>query len=74
MSKYTWGDSAKVIDTAPPEHRPGSTVCIVGVYEGDTRRGEFYERFPEGAVYTVEFEDGVSTSVHESELEPDSEP
>jgi len=68
VAKYTWDDRLKIVDHASPEHRPGATVWIVGVYEGPSRRGSFYDQFPPGTVYTVEFEDGLSTSVHESEL------
>jgi hypothetical protein len=42
---------------------------IVGVFEGEGRRGTYFERFPPGSVYSVEFEDGASAEVHEDDLE-----
>lgn len=41
---------------------------VVGVFE--KREGAYFDRFPPGTVYTVEFEDGSSTEVHECDLEP----
>jgi hypothetical protein len=68
--KYTYDDAVKVRASADPELRPGATAWVVGVFE--TRPGPFFDRFPEGVVYTVEFEDGSSTEVHEQDLEPRS--
>ncbi len=30
--------------------------------------GSYFERFPEGVIYTIEFEDGQAVDVHESLL------
>jgi hypothetical protein len=66
MPKFTWGDSVRILENAPGDLRPGSVAAVVGVEED--RQGSYYEKFPEGVVYTVEFEDGSSVDVHESYL------
>jgi hypothetical protein len=68
MPIFNYDDIVKAVNTAPINARPGSKAWIVGVFE--TRRGEFLKSFPEGVVYTIEFEDGSSTEVAESDLEP----
>lgn len=68
MAKYTWNDIVQIRDGATvdaPRYRERS--WIVGVFEDD--RGEGFEEYPPGVVYTVEFEDGSSINVHELDLE-----
>lgn len=48
--------------------RPGATVYVVGVHEGAGRSGSYFDRFPDGVVYTIEYEGGVSIEVHEKDL------
>ena len=67
MPKFNYDDIVTANRTAPLSSRPGSKAWVVGVFE--TRRGEFLRSFPEGVVYVVEFEDGASTEVTESQLE-----
>lgn len=67
MSKFTYDDIVRVRDSASSELRPGHKAWIVGVFE--ERPGKWFDRFPDGVVYTVEFEDGVSIEIHESNLE-----
>ena len=73
MATHTWGDAVKVRDGAAAELRPGSIVAVVGVHEGPNRFGSDFKSFPDGAVYTIEFEDGSSTEAHESDLEIECE-
>jgi len=40
---------------------------VVGVFEKSL--GAHFDKLPPGVVYTVEFEDGSATEVHEDELE-----
>ncbi len=68
MSQFTWGDQVKVRDDADQVLRPGAAVYIVGVHEGDGRSGAYFDRFPDGVIYTVEYEGGASAEVHESDL------
>jgi hypothetical protein len=66
MTKFTYNDIVEVLDSAPAALRPGSRAWIVGVSE--ERRGTYFDQFPPGVVYTIEFEDGSSIDVHESSL------
>jgi hypothetical protein len=68
VSKFTWGDTVKVVDNAPPTAKPGSIVSIVGVHDGASRSGEYFDRFPEGTVYSIEYDDGSSIEVPESAI------
>lgn len=67
MNKYTYDDVVKVLDTAPTELRPGMKAWVVGVFED--RPGKYFDIFPPGVVYTIEYEDGSSAEIHESNLE-----
>lgn len=66
--KYTYDDVVKVRTGAAAELHPGATAWVVSIFE--TRPGPYLDRFPEGIVYTVEFEDGSSVEEHEQDLEP----
>lgn len=68
MSKFFYDDVVKVVDSASAELRPGCKAWVVGIFETQDRQGNYFNKFPEGVVYTIEFEDGSSTEVHESNL------
>jgi hypothetical protein len=63
MPKFTYNDIVKVSGDAGPELRRGR-AWVVGIFE--QRPGHYFDRFPDGVVYTIEFEDGTSEEVHES--------
>lgn len=67
MTKFTYDDIVRVIATVPKRLRPGERAWVVGVFED--RPGKYFYAFPEGVVYSIEFEDGTSVDVHESDLE-----
>lgn len=67
MAKFTYDDIVKVLVDAPPEQRPGERAWVVGVFED--RPGKYFDAFPPGVVYSIEFEDGSSIEVNESLLE-----
>ena len=69
MTKLTYNDIVKVVENAAEDLRPGSRAWIVGVFEN--RPGSYFDKFPPGVVYTIEFEDGSSLEIHEVNLEPD---
>lgn len=46
---------------------PNGRACVVGVFE-DRPSGVYFDKFPLGVVYTVEFEDGSSGEIHEDNL------
>lgn len=65
---FNYDDVVKVRQGAIVDLRPGSKAWVVGVFQ--TRPGPFFDKFPHGTVYTIEFEDGSSLEVHENDLEP----
>lgn len=69
MGKFTWGDTVRVRADAPHMLRPGALASVYAVSEGESRRGEYFESFPPGTVYSVEFEDSSSVTLHEDHLE-----
>jgi hypothetical protein len=66
--KFNYDDIVRVKANARAELRPGERAWIVSVFE-QRPKGSYFDRFPEGVVYSIEFEDGSSTEVHEDELE-----
>lgn len=74
MALYTWNDTVRVIATALAKARPGELASVVNIHERETRQGAYFDQFPDGAVYTIEFEDGSSVEVHESQLARDAFP
>lgn len=68
MAKFTYNDIVRVKQNAEPGTRLGR-AWVVGIFED--RPGPYFNQFPDGIVYTIEFEDGTSAEVHESSLEAD---
>ena len=67
-NKYTWDDIVIAKPGAAEELRPGQRAWVVGMSSQEKRKGSYLEKFPEGWVYTIEFEDGSSTEAAESDL------
>ncbi len=67
MTKLTYDDIVRVVESAPENLHPGNKAWVVGVF--DDRPGNYFESFPEGIVYSIEFEDGTSAEIHELYLE-----
>lgn len=77
MSKFDYDDIVCVRPGAEEQLRPGQQAWVVGVTTADKRLGSYYEKFPEGTIYTIEFEDGTSVDAHEDDLvikKPKKEP
>jgi hypothetical protein len=68
MTKFDYNDTVIARPEAPQELRPGETASIVAISEHEKRKGKFLERFPEGTVYTIEFNDGSSVEAKEADL------
>ncbi|MCS0658816.1 hypothetical protein [Massilia terrae] len=68
MSKFTYNDIVRIRQDCEPTLQRGR-AWVVGVI--DEREGDYFNKFPPGVVYTIEFEDGSSTEVHEGSLEFD---
>lgn len=66
-NKFDYDDIVIVKKMAPSSLRPGSKAWVVGVFFD--RPGHYFDKFPEGTVYTIEFEDGESVEAHEGFLE-----
>lgn len=71
--KFTYNDIVTVKLNAPSASRPGARAWIVALH--DAADGGYFAQFPIGYVYTIEFEDGSSTEVHEMflKIEEDAE-
>ena len=67
---FDYDDVVRVRSGAPADLRPGKKAWVVGVFA--TRPGPYFDRFPQGVVYTIEFEDGSSMEIHEADLELDA--
>ena len=67
MTVFRYDQKVRVRREAPPEARPGSLAWVVGIIE--ERKGSYFDRFPPGIIYSIEFEDGCAADVHESNLE-----
>jgi hypothetical protein len=69
MTKFTWNDTVQIKQSAPAQYCRGEPASVVGISLKSDRRGAFLEAFPEGIVYTIEFEGGSSVEIHESFVE-----
>ena len=74
MSRFTFDDTVRVKGEAPHHFRPGERASVTMVFLPADRHGAYFEQFPPGIVYSVEFEDGNSVDVHEDWLEKDYQP
>ena len=68
-TKFDYNDIVLVGPNASPDLRPGARGWVVGIFE--KRPGPYFAKFPEGVVYSIEFEDGVSVEIHETDLVPE---
>lgn len=68
MSRFTYGDTVRIVMTAPERLRPGAIAWVIGVFE-KRPEGKYFDQFPTGEVYSIEYEDGEAVDVHESVLE-----
>ncbi len=69
MSKFTYDDIVVIRNSADPKLRPGQRAWVIAVFDTrESRPGTAFDAFPEGVVYSVEFEDGTAVNVHEHDL------
>ena len=69
MPKFTYDDIVRVPAASGSDAVPARKAWVVGIFETDKEPGSYWKKFPPGVAYTVEFEDGSATEVHESDLE-----
>ncbi len=68
MAKFTYNDIVRVRERA--SSRAGLRAWVIAVFaDRQARPGATLQAFPEGPVYTVEFEDGSTAEMHEGWLE-----
>lgn len=68
MCKYTYDDLVRVSRNADKKLRPGEIASVVAVFN-ERPLGGYFDQFPPGVIYSIEFEDGEATEIHESDLE-----
>lgn len=66
--KFNYGDIVLVSSGSAAEIRPGDRAWVVGVFE-QRPEGGYFDKFPLGVVYSIEFEDGSCAEVHEDNLQ-----
>lgn len=69
MSKFTFAEMVLIKNDAPNSLRRGQTASVTMVFLDQDRNGSYFDRFPPGVVYSIEYEDGESVDVHEDFLE-----
>jgi hypothetical protein len=67
--EFTYSDIVRVKDDASDPLRRGHKAWVVLVVRPQDRSGTYFDRFPPGVVYSVEYEDGVAEDAHEDSLE-----
>jgi hypothetical protein len=68
MPRFNYDDIVNVRSGASADLHPCKKAWVVAIF--DTRPGPYFDKFPDGVVYMVEFEDGSSLEIHENDLEP----
>jgi hypothetical protein len=71
-TKFTYNDIVRAKQASLPMLRSGEKAWVVGVVEAEKRKGSYFDQFPPGVIYTIEFEDGASIDAHEDDLESGS--
>ncbi|MFC4701493.1 hypothetical protein ACFO4O_15110 [Glaciecola siphonariae] len=67
MAKFNINDTVLVKESVETNAYVGQKGSIINVFE--TRpSGKYFEKFPAGVIYMIEFENGDALDVHESEL------
>jgi hypothetical protein len=70
LNEFTFDDTVRIKHDAPSPLRQGEQAWVIMVYLPQDRKGSYFDRFPPGVIYSIEYEDGESVEVHESFLEP----
>ncbi len=71
MPKFDYDNVVRVISNADQKYRPGAIAWVVGVFSKKPS-GSYFDSFPEGAVYSIEFEDGECVDIPENLLEAEN--
>jgi hypothetical protein len=69
--RYDYGQTVRIVASAPASLRPGAEVAVVGMTKLDYARELLGVRHPVGTVaYLIEYADGTSVEVPEQYIEP----
>jgi hypothetical protein len=68
MNKFTFDDTVLVKEDAPDPLRRGLKASVIMIFFPKDRIGSYFDQFPPGVVYSIEYEDGDSADIHESFL------
>jgi hypothetical protein len=68
MNKFNFDDTVWVRKDAPGPLRRGHRASVTMVFLPKDRDGSYFDQFPPGVVYSIEYEDGKSADVHENFL------
>ena len=68
MPKFDYDNVVRVVNYADQRYRPGAIAWVVGVF-AKKPVGSYFDNFPEGVVYSIEFEDGEYVDIPEMFLE-----
>ena len=66
-ARFDYNDRVRVRKATTDLSRLGALAWIVGVFI--ERNGPYFDRFPDGPVYTIEYEDESSHEVAEGDLQ-----
>jgi len=67
MPNFKYDDIVRVSGDSDIQPGPSRKAWVVGIFEKSL--GSHFDQFPPGVVYSVEFENGSATDVHEDNLE-----
>jgi hypothetical protein len=69
MARFSYDDTVRIVRCADEKYKPGAVVSIIGIFK-EKPSGSYFEEFPPGTIYTIEYENGEAIDIHESLLEP----
>jgi hypothetical protein len=69
MNEFTFDDTVRIKRDAPSPLRQGEQASVVMVFLPLDRQGSYFDGFPPGVIYSIEYDDGESVDVHESFLD-----
>lgn len=67
-ARFDYNDRVHVRAATVDGSRLGALAWVVGVFLEP--EGPYFDRFPRGPVYTIEYEDGTSHEIPEQDLGP----
>jgi len=72
MTLFDYDSTVQVVSYADDSLHPGEIASVIGVFS-KRPKGQHFDQFPDGVIYTIEFENGDAIDIHESYLKPKTE-